>query len=211
MNKNQSIGMYIILGVMVLAFISMLFAGPTSSTKELNYTTFIQKVLDKEIKSVDLGHETLIAYPEKQPETKPVSSLIYGEAPAPRLQYKVAYPEHSDVLKVLQDNGVEINVKKLGESGSFLGMGSSLFTILIVFGFLLLIIRSIQAGGAQAMSFGKSRAKMLMDNKVKTTFADVAGIDEEKKELEEIVDFLKHSDKYVKLAILSYNYCYFVL
>jgi ATP-dependent Zn protease len=64
----------------------------------------------------------------------------------------------------------------------------------------LLIIKSIQAGGAQAMSFGKSRAKMLMDNKVKTTFNDVAGIDEETKELEEIVDFLKHSDKYVKLG-----------
>ena len=50
------------------------------------------------------------------------------------------------------------------------------------------------------MSFGKSKAKMLLDSKVKTTFKDVAGIDEEKKELEEIVDFLKNGEKYVKLG-----------
>ena len=55
MNKNQSVGMYVILGIMVLAFVSMLFSGPTSSTEELSYTNFIQKVENKEIKSVDLG------------------------------------------------------------------------------------------------------------------------------------------------------------
>ena len=52
MNKNQSIGMYVILGIMVLAFISMLFSGPTSSTEELSYTTFIQKVENKENKKI---------------------------------------------------------------------------------------------------------------------------------------------------------------
>ena len=52
MNKNQSVGMYVILGIMVLAFISMLFSGPTSSTEELSYTNFLQKVENKEIKSV---------------------------------------------------------------------------------------------------------------------------------------------------------------
>ena len=201
MNKNQSIGMYVILGIMVLAFISMLFAGPTSSTEELSYTTFLQKVENKEIKSVDMGKDVLVALPVKQPEAKKTDvNPIYGEIKPPKLQYKVAYPENSDILSVLEKNGVEISVKKPSESGSMLGLGSSLITILLVLGFIMLIIKSIQAGGAQAMSFGKSRAKMLMDNKVKTTFADVAGIDEERKELEEIVDFLKHSDKYVKLG-----------
>jgi len=201
MNKNQSIGMYIIIGFMVLAFISMLFAGPTSSTEELSYTTFLQKVDNKEIKSVDLGKDTLIAIPVKQPEAKQQNTNpIYGEVKTPLLQYKVNIPENSDVLSKLESNNVEVKATKTGESGSMFGLGSSVITILLVFGFLLLIIKSIQAGGAQAMSFGKSRAKMLMDNKVKTTFNDVAGIDEERKELEEIVDFLKHSDKYVKLG-----------
>ena len=201
MNKNQSLGMYVILGIMVLAFISMLFTGPTSSTEELSYTNFLQKVENKEIKSVDLGKDVLIAVPVKQPEQKQTTvNPIYGEVKTPQLQYKVLIPDNSDVLSKLESNGVEVNATKAGESGSMFGLGSSVITILLVFGFLLLIIKSIQAGGAQAMSFGKSRAKMLMDNKVKTTFNDVAGIDEERKELEEIVDFLKHSDKYVKLG-----------
>ena len=65
MNKNQSVGMYILLGIMVLAFLSMLFAGPTSSTEELSYTNFLQKVENKEIKNVDLGKDSLIAIPVK--------------------------------------------------------------------------------------------------------------------------------------------------
>ena len=200
MNKNQSIGMYVILGIMVLAFVSMLFSGPTSSTEELSYTTFMQKVENKEIKSVDMSKDFLIALPTKQPEVKKKEvNPLYGEVKPAKLQYKVAFPENSDILSELKKNDVEINVKRSSESNSIFG-ASSLITILLVLGFLMLIIKSIQAGGAQAMSFGKSRAKMLMDNKVKTTFADVAGIDEEKKELEEIVDFLKHSDKYVKLG-----------
>ena len=196
MNKNQSIGMYVILGIMVLAFISMLFSGPTSSTEELSYTAFLQKVENKEIKSVDMGKDALIALPVKQPEAKKTNSNpLYGEVRPPKLQYKVVLPENSDVLSKLEQNDVEISAKRANESNSAFGMGSSLITILLVLGFIMLIIKSIQA-----MSFGKSRAKMLMDSKVKTTFADVAGIDEERKELEEIVDFLKHSDKYVKLG-----------
>ena len=178
MNKNQSIGMYVILGIMVLAFVSMLFSGPTSSTEELSYTTFMQKVANKEIQSVSMGKDTLIAIPVNQPEAKKTEvNPLYGELKPAKLQYKVAFPENSDLLPKLQENNVEISVKKASESGSAFGLGSSLITILLVLGFLMLIIKSIQAGGAQAMSFGKSRAKMLMDNKVKTTFADVAGID----------------------------------
>ena len=200
MNKNQSIGMYVILGIMVLAFISMLFTAPTSDTKELSYTNFIQKVENNEIKSVEIGKDILIAKPVKQPEAKQTTpNPILGEVKPPQIQYKVVLPENSDVLGKLEANNVEVNATK-AESGSILGFGSSLFTIILVLGILLLIVKSIQAGGAQAMSFGKSRAKMLMDSKVKTTFKDVAGIDEERKELEEIVDFLKHSDKYVKLG-----------
>lgn len=201
MNKNQSIGMYVILGIMVLAFISMLFSSPNSSPEELSYSKFIQKVENKEIKSVEMGRDVLIALPFKQPETKKTEiNPFYGEIKPIKLQYKVVYPEKSNITEILQNNGVEINVKKDNESGSMFGLGSSVITILLVLGLIALIVKSIQAGGAQAMSFGKSRAKMLMDNKVKTTFADVAGIDEEKQELEEIVDFLKHSDKYVKLG-----------
>ena len=145
MNKNQSIGMYVILGIMVLAFISMLFTGPTSSTEELSYTAFIQKVENKEIKKVDMGKDMLIAVPVKQPETKKTTpNPIYGEVKTPHLQYKVVIPENSDVLTKLEANNVEVNATKASESGSIFGIGSSVITILLIFGFLLLIIKSIK-------------------------------------------------------------------
>ena len=135
MNKNQSVGMYVILGIMVLAFISMLFSGPTSSTEELSYTTFVQKVDNKEIKSVEMGRDTLIALPVKQPEAKPITNPLYGDVKPPKLQYKVSFPENSDLLNKLQKNNVEINVKRNSESNSAFGLGSSLITILLVVGF----------------------------------------------------------------------------
>ena len=113
MNKNQSIGMYVILGIMVMAFVSMLFSGPTSSTEELSYTTFMQKVENKEIKSVDMSKDFLIALPTKQPEVKKKEiNPLYGEVKPAKLQYKVAFPENSDILSELKKNNVEINVKR---------------------------------------------------------------------------------------------------
>ena len=109
MNKNQSIGMYIVLGIMVMAFLSMLFAGPTSTTEELSYTNFLQKLEKKEIKSVDLSKDFLVAMPVKQPDAKPVSNPLYGDVKPAKLQYKVSLPENSDILAKLQENDVEIN------------------------------------------------------------------------------------------------------
>ena len=132
MNKNQSVGMYIILGIMVLAFISMLFTGPTTSTEELSYTAFMQKVENSEIKSVDLGKDALIAIPLKQPEPKKTNNSIYGEVKAPQLRYKVVIPDNSDVLAKLEEKNVEINATKTGESGSMFGFGSSFLTIFLL-------------------------------------------------------------------------------
>ncbi|MBQ2611230.1 ATP-dependent zinc metalloprotease FtsH, partial [bacterium] len=97
-------------------------------------------------------------------------------------------------------SGAELIVKQPAESSQLMNILGSLVLPLLFLVFLFVMAKSIQAGGSQAMSFGKSKAKMLLDSKVKTTFKDVAGIDEEKKELEEIVDFLKNGDKYVKLG-----------
>ena len=74
MNKSQSVGMYVVLGIMVLAFVSMLFTGSTTQTSELSYTTFVQKLQANEIKSVQIDGNSVVATPIKQPEAKkPVS------------------------------------------------------------------------------------------------------------------------------------------
>ena len=204
MNKSQSTGMYVILGIMILAFVSMLFSGPTTNTQDLTYTNFIQKVENGEIKSVEIDKEFLIALPVKQPEQtekeKKASKPIYGELKKATLQYKVLIPQGSDILKKLEDNNVIIEVKKPSESSQILSVLGSLILPLLFIIFLIIMARGLSAGGSQAMSFGKSKAKLLLDSKVKVTFDDVAGIDEERKELEEIVDFLKNGEKYIKLG-----------
>ena len=204
MNKSQSIGMYIVLGIMVLAFLSMLFAGSTTQTTDISYTTFMQKLNAGEIKSVILDKNSLTAIPKKQPEppktTSKYETLMGVSQQAPLLQYHVLVPNSAYLMGQLEKANVDISVKKPSESSQLMGILGSLILPLLFIVFLVVMVKSLQAGGSQAMSFGKSRAKMLLDSKVKTKFEDVAGIDEEKKELEEIVDFLKHSEKYIKLG-----------
>ncbi len=205
MNKSQSAGMYIVLTIVVLVFVSSVFmAGPTTSTSELSYSNFIEKLNNKEFKKIEKADDYLIAIPANQPAAeqtvKEQSPFGIVEKKVPQVQYKVLTPDDPDLMKKLEAADVEITVKKPAESSQLLGILGSLLLPLLFIVFLVVMAKSIQAGGSQAMSFGKSKAKMLLDSKVKTTFKDVAGIDEEKKELEEIVDFLKHGEKYIKLG-----------
>ena len=203
MNKSQSMGMYIILGIMVLAFISMLFFFFSTTTEELTYTNFLQKLSAGDIKSVEMDKDFLIAIPKVQPkkQVKKDLPMLYGmQQSVATLQYKVLTPNDPTLMKKLEDADVEIAVSKPSESAQFMHILGSLALPIFIIIFLIIMARGLQAGGSQAMSFGKSRAKMLLDNKVKVMFKDVAGIDEEKKELEEIVDFLKNGEKYLKLG-----------
>lgn len=208
MNKSQSVGMYIVLGIMVLAFVSTLMAGPTTQSREVTYSEFVKLVQKGEIQSAEIDRNTVIAVPITQPkqpvqtsQSKMLESLV-GTQPAVKVQYKADIPDGASygLINELEKANVNIKAKKPSESSQLLGILGSVILPLLFVVFLIVMIKSIQSGGAQAMSFGKSKAKMLLDSKVKTKFDDVAGIDEEKKELEEIVDFLKHSEKYIKLG-----------
>ena len=189
---------------------SILMAGPTTTTKELSYSTFLEKLSNKEFKSIEKSNDFLIAVPIEQPQVEEPEqttqenelSLLFptAEKRKPVLRYKVLTPDDPTLTQKIEDSGVEFSVLKPSESSQLVSLLGSLLIPLLFFIFILIMIKSIQAGGSQAMSFGKSKAKMLLDSKVKTTFANVAGIDEEKKELEEIVDFLKNGSKYIKLG-----------
>lgn len=197
--------MYIVLAIIAMIFISSVFmAGPVTNTQDISYSDFLQKLDNGEFSRVEKANDYLIAIPKNQPkaeEAKTEQGLL-GPVPKklPQNQYKVLTPNDPSLMPKLEKANVNIEVKKPNESSQLLSiLGSIIFPLLLI-GFLLMVIKSIQAGGSQAMSFGKSKAKMLLDSKVKTTFKDVAGIDEEKQELEEIVDFLKNGDKYIKLG-----------
>ena len=214
MNKSQSLGMYVILGIVVMVFISTIFmTGPTTDTKEISYTNFLQRLENKEFSKIEKYDDMIIAIPKEQGnnvevqgnnDKNTISPFLTPDtknAQKPLKQYKVQISvTDKDLMAKLNASDADITVKKSPETNQLAGNIGTFIIILFAIISLGLMIKAIQAGGSQAMSFGKSKAKMLLDSKVKTTFKDVAGIDEEKKELEEIVDFLKNGEKYIKLG-----------
>ena len=207
MNKSQSAGMYIVLAIVIILFVSSVFmSGSTAKVEEISYSNFLERLDNNEFSKIEKADDFIIAVPKNQPETTtttPTMDNPFGVAQKiPALRYKVLTPAYDpDLMAKLNNSGADVQVSKAVESSKTWGnlLGYLLMPVLFLV-FLVVMAKSIQAGGSQAMSFGKSKAKMLLDSKVKTTFKDVAGIDEEKKELEEIVDFLKNGDKYIKLG-----------
>ncbi len=213
MNKSQSMGMYVILAIIVLTFISSIaMKGQLTNTSEISYTNFLQKLENKEFSKIEKFDDTIIAIPKEQPAPKnsttekkntisPFLNMENENGQAPLYQYRVQIPTNdNELMDKLNASEADITVKKAPETNQLAGNIGTFIIILFAIISLGLMLKAIQAGGSQAMSFGKSKAKMLLDSKVKTTFKDVAGIDEEKKELEEIVDFLKNGEKYMKLG-----------
>ena len=211
MNKSQSAGMYIVLAIVLVLFISSVFmSGPTTKTEEISYSNFLEKLDNNEFSAIEKADDFLYAVPKDQPETEsktvvtPTVDNPFGipKAKAPALKYKVLVPAYDpDLMSKLAKSDADVQVTRATDSSKLIGSAMGyLLMFVVIFIFFGVLAKSIQASGSQAMSFGKSKAKMLLDSKVKTTFKDVAGIDEEKKELEEIVDFLKNGDKYIKLG-----------
>lgn len=187
MKKNQTTGIYITLVVLMLAFLVSLLNANTDEIKNTSYSEFMKMVKKQEIVDAQLYDDYLIAE-RTTPE---------GETG----KHKVTIPlDKSSLIDKLEANGVNIAIEHSNNSGHWIGLIGSLIFPLFLLIALIMMFRSAQGGGSQAMSFGKSRAKMMLDNKVKVTFSDVAGIDESKQELEEIVDFLKNNQKYHALG-----------
>ena len=198
MNKSQTAGMYIVLAIVVILFASSVFMSePTTKVSEISYSNFLTRLDKGEFKKIEKSDDFLVAIPKVQPEAKeqktiaPTMNNPFGvpeTAKAPTLKYKVLTPTYDpELMKRLDASDADIQVTRASESSKTIGNLLSYLLLPILFlVFLAVMAKSIQAGGSQAMSFGKSKAKMLLDSKVKTTFKDVAGIDEEKKELEEI-------------------------
>ena len=109
-------------------------------------------------------------------------------------------PNDEATRKYLESKGVILNYVEPEKEGMMKAIIVNLLPMLLILGVLFFLMRSLQAGGGKAMSFGKSRAKMSTNSKVKITFKDIAGIDEAKQELQEIIEFLKKPGKFTKLG-----------
>ena len=115
-------------------------------------------------------------------------------------RFKTFAPQDADLIKILRSRGVTIKAKPPAESPWYMNLLVSWFPMILLIGVWIFFMRQMQAGGGKALSFGKSRARLLSEQTAQVTFDDVAGIDEAKEELGEIIDFLKDPKKFTRLG-----------
>ncbi|MFC5570638.1 ATP-dependent zinc metalloprotease FtsH [Lysobacter yangpyeongensis] len=163
--------------------------GLGTPASEVNYSQFIRDVQADRIKAVEFTEDTNLAVNALQFERKDGSKgNVYG-------------PSDEDLVNDLVNHNVEITRKAPSSGPSFWSIVFNLLPILLIVGFWIFVMRQMQQGGSKgAMSFGKSRAKMQGEDQVKVTFADVAGCDEAKEEVQELVEFLRDPGKFQKLG-----------
>jgi len=151
--------------------------------------------------------ETSISYTEflAMVDTERVSDVvIQGQelyvTDSNRNRFKIYAPQDGDLIKILREKGVSINAKPESESPWYMSVLVSWFPMIVLIGVWIFFMRQMQSGGGKAMSFGKSRARLQTDQSKKVTFEDVAGIDEAKEELGEIIEFLREPKKFTRLG-----------
>jgi len=116
-------------------------------------------------------------------------------------KFKTTIPaNYPDLYKTLDEKKVDVTIKNDSGSSWLTWVGNGLLPMIILVGFWIFFMRQMQSGGNKALSFGKSRARLLSSQQKKVTFKDVAGVDEAKEELHEIIDFLREPQKFQKLG-----------
>ena len=154
---------------------------------EISFSRFIQAVEEGRVNEVTIQGQN-------------IHGRYKGERGGLGEGFKTFAPKDADLVRTLREKGVDIEARPEDNEPWYLVAIVQWAPMLLLVGVWIFFMRQMQVGGGKAMSFGKSRAKLLSENTHKVTFADVAGIDEAKEELEEIIAFLKDPKKFTKLG-----------
>jgi cell division protease FtsH len=174
---------WIIIGLLLFALYN-LFQGQSQrvGASDISYSDFIGKVETGEVKSVTIAGEVI--------------SGQYNDGRS----FQTYAPQDPNLITQLRDKGVDIKARPATDESFLTSMLVSWFPILLMIGVWVFFMRQMQAGSGKAMGFGKSKAKLLTERQGRVTFEDVAGIEEAKEDLQEIVDFLKDPHKFQRLG-----------
>lgn len=177
----KNLALWIVITLMMIMLYNLFSKQHMPDTK-INYTDFLAMVENERVADVVIqGQELLVT------DTN-------------RNRFKVFAPQDADLIKILRQKGVSINAKPPSESPWYISILVSWLPMIVLIGIWIFFMRQMQGGGGKALSFGKSRARLQSDQSKKVTFDDVAGIDEAKEELGEVIEFLKEPKKFTRLG-----------
>ncbi len=186
MNSNyRNLALWAIIGVLLIALFN-LFQSPQQrgSTQDIAYSAFLQELDNGRVKSVTIAGDR-----------------ITGNYVDSSTGFQTYSPGDDSLVERLEQRGVTINAKPESDgSNSIFGYLISWLPMILILGVWIFFMRQMQSGSGRAMGFGKSKAKLLTEAHGRITFQDVAGVDEAKQDLEEIVEFLRDPQKFQRLG-----------
>ncbi|MBD2329499.1 ATP-dependent metallopeptidase FtsH/Yme1/Tma family protein [Alkalinema sp. FACHB-956] len=186
-NKRwRNAGLYALLAIVVIALATAFIDRQPPAKENWKYSEFIQQVEAKQVEKASLSGDRTRAVVTRKDGEKFIVNLLPGD---------------TKLIDTLTKNDVDISVLPQQDEGFWLRALSSLFfPILLLVGLFFLLRRAQNGPGSQAMNFGKSKARVQMEPQTQVTFGDVAGIDQAKLELAEVVDFLKNADRFTAVG-----------